>query len=345
MNLNLFDIVEKEKWQKMQDGFSNALGICIQTVDLEAVPLPDINNSNQFCMDMINEADKNVKSSCKECLKQLINNIRKDKGHNYHICSVSGGLYLYGIPIGIEQEITLAYVIVGPVIVGKKKSREEYNKIAEENNIETDYLMKKITALKSFSFNSIDATAELLHEVTHYIVQLNYDIKKLKKRFTVPGTLDNVINNAYSSAYVEEFLNALLEASLHTTKSYTGSIMVLDENKNELTIKFSRGLTSEITKNTRVKIGEGISGVVARDRRPLLINDAIHDSEIKGRLKRPNIKSSIVYPLEVKDRLLGVMNINDTGTTQRFNLETLDLINSLSNLAAVALAMFPKTAA
>lgn len=344
MNLNLFDVVEKEKWQKMQDGFSNALGICIQTVDLEARPLPGINSSNQFCLDIMNAADKNIKGHCEECSKQLLSGIRKDKGHNYHICHV-GGLYLYGIPIEIEQNITLAYVIIGPVIAGKKKSREEYNKIAEENNIKPDYLLEKIAVLKSFSFNSIDSTVELLHEVAHYIAQLNYDIKKLKKRFAVPGPLDNVINNAYSSAYVEELLNALLEASLHTTKSYAGSIMVLDENKNELTIKFSRGLDNEIAKNTKVKIGDGISGVVARDRKPLLINDSVQDSEIKDRLKRPNIKSSIVYPLEVKDRLLGVMNINDTGLAQRFNLETLDLINSLSTLAAVALAMFPKTAA
>jgi len=300
MNLNLFDIVEKGKWERMQNGFSNALGICIHTVDLNAKPLLGMNNSSQFCMDIMNVTDKNAMNHYEECSKQLISSIEKDKSYNYHVCPI-GKLYLYGIPIEIKEKVTLAYVIIGPVIVGKKKSAEEYRKIAEDNNIEPDYLVERISALRSFTFNSIDATVELLREVAHYILQLNYDIKRLKKRFAVPSRLHGVINDIYSSSYVEELLSALLEASLHTTKSRAGSIMILDENKKELTIKFSRGLSANIAKNTRVKMGEGISGVVARDRKPLLINDTVQDSEIKDRLKRPSIKSSIVYTL-FKDR-------------------------------------------
>ena len=143
MNLNLFDIVEKEKWQRMQDGFSNALGICIQTVDLKAKSLLVMNNSNRFCLDIMNAADKNTGNHYDECLKQLISNIKKDKSYNYHVCPF-GKLYLYGIPIEIEAKATLAYVIIGPVIAGKKKSVEEYRKIAEDNNIKPDYLMEKI---------------------------------------------------------------------------------------------------------------------------------------------------------------------------------------------------------
>jgi len=343
MSLNLFDIVEKEKWQSMQNSFSNALGISIQTVDPNAMPLSDINNMNRFCLDIMNAGTKNNRDCFGECVKQLISSIKKDRSNNYHICYF-GDVYLYGIPIEIEENSELAYEIVGPVITGKKKTEAEYRKIAEENDIKPDYLMERIAELKSVSFNNMESTAKLIHEVTHYILQLNYDIKNLRKRFTVSGPLDDVIRDIYSSGYIDELLNALLQASLDTTKSHAGSIMVLDENKNELAIKFSRGLSSEITKNTRVKVGEGISGVVARNRSPLLINDSIQNLEIKNRLKRPNIKSSIIYPLEVKNKLLGVMNINDTGSGKRFNSETLNSIGSLLNLARAALTMFPKAA-
>lgn len=345
MGLKLFDVVEKEKWHSLQEGFSNALGIHMHTVDTDGRPMPGNNQPSNFCMEIIDALNRRPgrEDHYRECVNALIENIRKNDAYHYSVCPM-GDVFLYGIPIELDKNLILAYVIIGPVIAGKKKTEKEYKEIAMSKGVKADYLIENISGLRSFSFNGIESIVKLFHEVAHYVLQLNYDINSLRKRFTVPGPLESVINGIYSSNYVDELLKALLEAVLHTTKSKEGSIMVLNEKKNELTIKFSRGLTADITKNTKVKIGEGISGVVARDRRPLLINDEIRDSEIKDRLKRPYIKSSIVYPLEVKNRLLGVMNINETGSKQRFNTETLDLVDTLSNLTRIALAAFPKTA-
>lgn len=338
--MNLFDIIDKQKWQKMQDGFSKALGVRIWTVDLQGKPLSGTDNADAFCLDFFDKEHKNGKPLYEGYIPELINRIKKDKTDNYYICPF--GLFLYGIPIDIGQKTTLAYVILGPVLLGKQKKLSEFKKIAKENNIPVDDLICKLAGLKSFTFNGIESTVELLHEVAHHLVQLSCDIKQLKKRFNVPGTLDDLIKGLYSSVYFDELLNVLLDTSLHTTKGNTGSIMLLDADKDELSVRFSRGLKDEIAKEARVKIGEGISGVVARNRKPLLIYGGMGDPEIKDRLKRPNIKSSIVYPLKIRNRLFGVMNINDTNPAQRFNSESLNIISSLTNLTEVALSMFAK---
>ncbi|MBU1933365.1 MAG: PocR ligand-binding domain-containing protein [Candidatus Omnitrophica bacterium] len=339
--MNLFDIIEKEKWQKMQNGFSKALGICIRTVDLEGAPFPSINTPSQFCLNIAQDMPKDARTWHESCIPRVIRRVREDKSDNFIVGPF--GEYLYGIPIEIKEEGTLAYVIVGPVLLQKQKRVEEYVKIAADNKIAADSLLNNIANLKRFTFNNIESTVQLLHEVAHYIMQLNYDTKKLKDKFIgASRALDSLVKDIYSSACFDELLNALLDISLHTTKGDTGSIMLLDQDKNELAVRFSRGLKDEFVKKARVEVGKGISGLVAKDKKPLLLDSSVKDTKIKNRLKRPYIKSSIIYPLEIKNRLFGVLNLNNTEGKKRFDSETLDLIGNLTRLTKIALGQFPE---
>jgi len=342
--MHLFDIIEKEKWQKMQNGFSKALGICIRTVDLEGAPFPSINTPSQFCLNITQDMPKDGRTWHDGCIPRLIRKIREGRSNNFLVGPFRE--YLYGILIEIKEEGTLAYVIIGPVLLQKQKRLDEYIKIASDNKISTDSLLNHIANLKRFTFNNIESTVQLLHEVAHYIVQLNYDTKRLKDKFIgASGALDNLVKDIYSSACFDELLNALLDISLHTTKGNSGSIMLLNQARKELSIKFSRGLKEDIVKTGRTKVGSGLSGLVAKNGRPLLINDSLKDAKVKNRLKRPYIKSSILYPLEARNRLFGVLNLNNTDSKRRFDSETLDLIGSLTHLTQIALRQFPANSA
>lgn len=336
----LFNIIEKEKWQKMQEGFSRALGVNIQTVNLNGRPFPGINEPCSFCEDMLKACRKNCWEGDGNCISQVINKFKKNKDENYITCPF--GLHLYVIPVDVKGQGTLAYIIVGPVMLQAKKDPEEYKKIAKETRIPLDYLTDRLLDFKKFSFVGIESAVDLLREVAHYIVQLNYDFRSLKSRFSVPKVLDGLIKELYSAVHFDELLNALLDACLNTTKGSSGSIMLLDRETNELTVKFSKGLSDDIIRNAKVKIGEGISGIAAKDKKPLLIDSDTKNAKIKNRLKRPHIKSSIVYPLEAKNKVFGVINLNNTDTRTQFDSETLNIIGNFTHLAKIALGMFPK---
>ncbi|MBU1852652.1 MAG: PocR ligand-binding domain-containing protein [Candidatus Omnitrophica bacterium] len=339
--MDLFDIIEKDRWQHMQEGFREVLGVCIQTVDLEARLFPGVNKPCSFCLDMITRVHEGLRKQHEECVLELVNNIKEDRTSSHVICPF--GLYLYGIPIELQEMGILAFVIVGPVSLKTKKGLEEYKKIAKDSKIPLDYLTERLADLKKFTFSSIESAVELLGEVAHYIVQLKYDAKKLKERLDIPKTMDNLIKGLYSSVYFEEFLNTFLDVSLNTTKGNSASIMLLEEDKDELKVRYTRGLDTEFTKDATVKIGEGISGLVAKERKPLLIDDSVDDPQIKKYLKRPQIKSSIVYPIEIKERVLGVININSLNAEEKFTSETVDLMANLTHLAKIALQQFSQT--
>jgi putative methionine-R-sulfoxide reductase with GAF domain/ligand-binding sensor protein len=332
--VNLFNVIDEAKWRHMQESFIKALGVSINTVDQDGNLLPGINQPNKFCLEL-GGADH-----YKKCISHIISKIKENNGENFIACKF--GVYLYGVPIDIKRDdIHLGYFIVGPALVQKAKSLEEYERIAEEMNIAPDKLLDNILTLKKFSFAGIESTVELLSEVANDIVQLNYDSNKVKERFGVPKRVNELIKGLYSSVYSEGLLKALLDVSLHTSNGSAGSIMILNSATNELSIKFSKGMEDSVTKNTRVKMGEGIAGLVAENRRPILIDDTMQDSKIRNMLKRPAIKSSIVYPLEIKNRLFGVMNLNNTDSEKKFSPDTLDMINNLTRLTKTALEMFP----
>jgi GAF domain-containing protein len=127
------------------------------------------------------------------------------------------------------------------------------------------------------------------------------------------GTLYN--REAFVTATVEffvDFISALMGLD-------TCSVMLRDELTGDLGITCSRGLSDEVIKMTRLRIGEGISGWVAREGKPLLVEDIENDPRFRRKnLPRYNTKSLLCLPLKVQDRIIGVLNLNNKENGEPF---------------------------
>jgi GAF domain-containing protein len=113
---------------------------------------------------------------------------------------------------------------------------------------------------------------------------------------------------------------------------------MLVTDREELSIFASRGLDPQFDRSYKVKIGEGIAGVVARDRRPVLVEDienAVGFQDLKR--DRYKTKSFISCPIISNNKLLGVLNINDKKDGTPFNDDEFELLKTLANHAAIAL--------
>jgi HD-GYP domain-containing protein (c-di-GMP phosphodiesterase class II) len=93
------------------------------------------------------------------------------------------------------------------------------------------------------------------------------------------------------------------------------SAMLSDEVTGELTIASAIGLDDEIISKTRVRIGDRIAGWVALKGKPLLIENIEKDLSFgKENIARYNTKSLLSVPLKVRDRVIGVINLNNKRT-------------------------------
>jgi len=128
----------------------------------------------------------------------------------------------------------------------------------------------------------------------------------------------------------------ILDVALNLTKAECGSIMILDEKSGELTIKVSRGLREGEVKKTRLKLGEGISGLSAQENTAFVISKEKIDNRIKHLLKRPEIKEAVVMPLSIKNRVFGVLNLHTKN--EETHIETgLENLQHISRLISTAI--------
>jgi sigma-B regulation protein RsbU (phosphoserine phosphatase) len=84
-------------------------------------------------------------------------------------------------------------------------------------------------------------------------------------------------------------------------------ILLLNEKTQELYFRFSVGHQREVADRLRIKLGEGVTGTAAQKGEAVLVDDVSADSRYISAL--PNVRSELAVPLIVKNRVIGVIDI------------------------------------
>lgn len=328
MSSNFKNVVDIDKWQKIQNHFSEVLRIALRTFDKDGTLITKPSMRFKLCDQVIKESSK-VILPC-SCKPKDLSRLEEDWKEGY-LCFK--GVHGFFIPLRMKQE-TLAYLVVGPVILGRRQEESGYRQTAKELGVNAEDFLEAIREIKVFSFNGIKSVIELLYDIGNYICELSYQNVALKG--IVPEA-PNVLPRVYDF-YVDKLLEALLEVSFSFTEAERGSIMLFDESKEELYIKVSKGLKKEIIAKARSKVGEGIAGIIAQEGKPIFINEKIDDARIRNKLNNPSIRHSIGIPIKVRDKTWGVLNL---GTSQdrpsKFTSESLETVDKLKQLVEATL--------
>lgn len=139
----------------------------------------------------------------------------------------------------------------------------------------------------------------------------------------------------FSTINLDELLNIIVELTMRVLRADDTSVMLFDD-KGQLYIAVSNGLSEQVRKDTRLKVGERIAGWVAESRQPLiLINGLKGDMRFEG--VRDNISSSIIIPLISGSSVLGILTANRTVNKENFNKGDLYKANIFASLVSLAL--------
>jgi phosphoserine phosphatase RsbU/P len=84
-------------------------------------------------------------------------------------------------------------------------------------------------------------------------------------------------------------------------------ILLLNEKTQELYFRFSVGYSREVAERIRVKLGEGVTGLAAERAEAVLVGDVSAHPQYISAL--PNVRSELAVPLIVKNRVIGVIDI------------------------------------
>lgn len=122
------------------------------------------------------------------------------------------------------------------------------------------------------------------------------------------------------------------------------AILLLNEKTQELRVRFSVGHPEEVVRKLRIKVGQGIVGRAVETRRSVLVNDVRNDPAYIQSL--PAVRSELAVPLLVKNRVVGVFDLEalwtDFFTEQHQNL--LELLASRMAMAIENARLYRRTA-
>ena len=183
----------------------------------------------------------------------------------------------------------------------------------------------------------IDSIFSLCNQV---VIMLEYLVlkKKNERYLEEVSVLADLARSVGSIFEAEEVCKKILEKVTDLLLAEQGSLMLLDENKMELTVKAVKGIDKKIVNLMKIRPGEGIAGKVLADGNPILVRDIENDQRVQ-QSKRPRYKtkSFISIPLKLQDRTIGILNIADKITGDVFTEEDMRYLVSVASYASVAI--------
>ena len=136
----------------------------------------------------------------------------------------------------------------------------------------------------------------------------------------------------------KETYSSILSQSTEMLRARRSSLLLYDEASNELTVKAALGPHAKMASAERVRLGDGVSGEVMLNGQPLIVRDM----DVSGRVPAPaerlyKTRSFISYPISIRGRKLGVLNVTDKDDGSPYDETDLGLIEALAPQMALAL--------
>jgi len=111
------------------------------------------------------------------------------------------------------------------------------------------------------------------------------------------------------SLSVDDLLNRVLDSLMRTFHAQGGVVLLLAEDRSELTVTASRGIAAELAQHFNARVGEGLAGVIAGTGQPRFVLEARNDPLIRSARLRKAFHSLWGVPLVVKNKVTGVLHL------------------------------------
>src|ERR1041384_7691868 len=135
----------------------------------------------------------------------------------------------------------------------------------------------------------------------------------------------------------QTIISKLADAALQQTRADEVSVLLPTNAGNELYVAAVRGERRQRLLGERVPLETSISGWVARSRESLILAGDISDARIESLWPHPEIRSAISVPMQIANKLVGVININLIERARTFTLDQTKALAILASTAAAAL--------
>ncbi len=190
------------------------------------------------------------------------------------------------------------------------------------------------TRSEAFTKSDMDLLATLASQASEVLqnVELYEEMRTKANGLSLLFEITKEISTIFD---LERLFDTIILRAMQAMKARGGSLMIYDEERDQLVVRAAVGLANDAPREVRVD--SGIAGWVYRHARPINIPvvaehhlfDRQNDAFYSGR-------TLIASPLSVRSKVFGVICLVDR-VGKIFDLDDLQLLNALASQAAVAI--------
>jgi len=152
--------------------------------------------------------------------------------------------------------------------------------------------------------------------------------------------LEEVARQVGAVSELAQLVEQITRMTQHTLGASASSVLLLDEEKQELFFRVAEGDAKSALKEVRISVGSGIAGWVARNGKPAIVNDVSKDPRhFKDIDKATDFETKAIMcaPLLVHRKVIGVLEVLNKLDGSEFTERDLETLVSVASTAAIAI--------
>jgi diguanylate cyclase (GGDEF)-like protein len=164
-------------------------------------------------------------------------------------------------------------------------------------------------------------------------------VPERRRQLQEVAIFNDVAKALTSSLNLDSILQTIMDKMAEFFRPDTWSLLMVDEQKDELYFAIAVGDAAETLKTVRLKVGEGIAGWVAKNGESLIVPDVYSDPRFSKRIDEMTkwkTRSIICVPLQSKHRVLGVIQLINCAM-ESFGEQEMFFLHALCDYAAIAI--------
>ena len=172
-----------------------------------------------------------------------------------------------------------------------------------------------------------------LEDLQEEVVHLRLTLRALR-------SLQHATMHITAQTDVMKLLERILNSALMSINTNDGSLMLIDEEANELAFTVVHGAVSHALVGHRIPLGTGIAGWVAANKKPVVIADVRRDPRFSSDVDqtfRFQTRSMVCVPITTGQRVLGVIQALNKFEGKPFTDADEQIIGVVAQLAATAI--------
>jgi len=166
------------------------------------------------------------------------------------------------------------------------------------------------------------------------------EVSELRRQVERLSLFHEVGKALFSTLDLQKILQTIMEKISDLLQPDTWSLLMLDEDTQELYFEIAIGAGAEKLRDVRLKLGEGVAGWVAQTGEPLLVENTSSDPRFTPKvdeLTHTETRSIVCVPIKAHGHVLGVIELVNALGKPSFGNDDIPILKSLADYAAIAL--------